>query len=160
MYPLIFECKQVVAGCGFLAGVMLEGFALLDQDGGAWFVTGVQPVGITACGATEAEACTEFRESIWDWLLDCAESARGFEAFEAEVGRVLARRDHGLLQQWRAARLAFGSSGRSVGEYLSTLRRDIGALEPYSIVIPLVGDSAGDYVGSRVRGRYSIRLAA
>ena len=87
-YPVMFDFKDVVSGNGFLSGVTLSGRALIEQDAdGMWWVNGVQPSGITDCGAAAMEAFSNFRNAYKKVLFDIAEEASNFDAFRQEVVR-------------------------------------------------------------------------
>lgn len=124
-YPLIFGFRDVVAGRGFLAGVQVQGFALLEHEDGAWWMTGVQPSGIVDYGSTEAEAYAEFRATFRNVLFDSALMAADYEAFKADVELLFNQSTDSSLQRWLDARVlvrALTQEGRSPdGEYVAAL---------------------------------------
>ena len=50
-YPLLFGFRDLVAGNGFVAGVNLNGRALLADEGDGFVMYGVNPGGIAAGGS-------------------------------------------------------------------------------------------------------------
>ena len=86
-YPLLFGYRNLVAGNAFLAGVTMDGRALLvDEEGGAW-VYGVNPGSLAAGGHDHTEATVRFKEAYCLVLDDIATSAANFDDFKAEVER-------------------------------------------------------------------------
>lgn len=125
MYPLIFGFRDVVAGQGFLAGVDVQGFALLEREDDAWWMTGVQPAGIVDYGATEAEAYSEFRNTFREVLFGIAAEAASFEVFRAQVAELFDQAEPRAFQRWLDARMAIRQGMTPEGEYLSGLPRDV-----------------------------------
>jgi hypothetical protein len=84
-YPILFGFRDLIAGNGFVAGVGVNGRALLvDEDNGYWMY-GVNPGGLAAGGATPAEAQAEFRVIYRSVLFDAAAEAVDFASFKSEV---------------------------------------------------------------------------
>jgi len=102
-YPLLFGFRDLVAGRGFLAGVAVNGRALLvhDDDLGYWMY-GVNPGGLAAGGVDVGEAQHSFRETYRTVLFDIAEDANSFEEFKAEVHRFFDEAG-GFLSDWTDA---------------------------------------------------------
>ena len=106
-YPLIFGFRELVAGNGFVAGVAIEGRALLkSEDDGAWWVYGVEPGGVSDGGSTELEAYQTFRESFREVLHDSAALTKTFEEFKADVESLSAQVNGAWESEWQAARSA------------------------------------------------------
>lgn len=102
-YPLLFGYRDLVAGEGFLAGVALDGRALLvDEEDGAW-VYGVSPGGLAAVGHDHSEATVRFREAYRLVLDDIAASAKSFDEFKAEVESFFAEVSKPTEEAWRRA---------------------------------------------------------
>jgi hypothetical protein len=103
-YPLLFGFRDLVAGKGFLAGVSINGRALLlhDPEDGYWMY-GVNPGGLAAGGADVGEAQHAFRETYRTILFDIAMDAEDFEAFRLEVSRFFEESNEELVSEWRAA---------------------------------------------------------
>ena len=104
VYPLVFGIRDAVAGRGFLAGVSLQGRALLEFEDGQWWVSGVEPGGITASGDTPDTAYSSFREGLRRVLFDSAHLTESLEAFEAEVKALASQRNPAAEERWDAAR--------------------------------------------------------
>ena len=91
-FPLIFSFKNVVVGNGFVAGVIMEGRALLvNEEDGLWMMYGVNPGGMDAEGATKEEAMEYFRVSYDTVLNEIAADFSRFKTFQAEVQRFFAQ---------------------------------------------------------------------
>jgi hypothetical protein len=101
---LLFGFRDLVAGRGFLAGVAVNGRALLvhDDDGGYW-MHGVNPGGMAAGGADIGEAQGAFRETYRTILFDIAADAAGFEEFKTEVESFFNQTSAGFLPEWEEA---------------------------------------------------------
>lgn len=85
-YPIIFGLRDLVQGEGYLAGVIVEGRALMHEEGdGSFWIEGVNPGGFSAIGASSADALEDFRRSYRAVLFDIASDASGFEEFERGV---------------------------------------------------------------------------
>lgn len=104
--PLLFSFRQVVFGDGFVAGVSMEGRALLEEDGpdGPW-ISGVAPVGFAAGGVDRSDAFTEFRNAWITVLFDIAAEARSFDAFKQSCTEFLNSTEPTLSAEWDAALL-------------------------------------------------------
>lgn len=102
-YPLLFGFRDLVAGRGFLAGITVNGRALLvhDDDLGYWMY-GVNPSGLSAGGPDVGEALRSFRETYRTVLFDIAEDANTFEEFKVEVHRFFDETG-GFLSDWTDA---------------------------------------------------------
>ncbi len=101
VYPLLFTFRDVIAGNGFLAGVAVDGRAVLEEspEDGAWFY-GVDPGGIAGHGETSQEAHQEFREVYRSILDDISAEAADFPAFEALVTEFLSSINRPNEEQW------------------------------------------------------------
>lgn len=85
-FPIVFRFRDIIAGNGFVANVLLDGRALLvvEEDGDQW-VYGVQP-GSVAGGASDAStALNEFKIRYQSVLFDIASDAKTFEDFKKNV---------------------------------------------------------------------------
>lgn len=102
-YPVVFTITEVVSGNGFLAGVSINGRALIAHEDGAWWTLGVCPAAIAEMDQTPLESYCRFRETFKGYLVDTASSVRDFEAFKAEVDRFFYERDEVEEQRWHAA---------------------------------------------------------
>jgi hypothetical protein len=142
-FPLIYGFHQLVAGDGFVAGVEIQGRALLARDGeeGAWWLYGVEPGGIAEPGATEMEAYQNFRDSLREVLCDSAALAtRGFESLQADVKALAGQKNGVWEQEWEAARQAIRSGQlQPEGEVLATLPRHTSKVSCRTSVVLLTG---------------------
>jgi len=102
-YPILFGFRDLVAGNGFLAGVSVNGRALLMEDEvlGHWMY-GVNPGGLSAGGKDVGEAQRAFRETYRTVLFDVAADAAGFAEFDKEVRRIFYQTG-GFLSEWEEA---------------------------------------------------------
>jgi hypothetical protein len=102
--PLLFSFRQVVFGDGFVAGVSMEGRALLDEGGpdGAW-ISSVAPVGFAGGGADRGIAFTEFRNAWITVLFDIAAESRSFDAFKHACTEFLDATEETVSVEWEAA---------------------------------------------------------
>ncbi len=104
-YPLVFSCREVVAGENFTAAIDIAGRALLEFDGDEWTVAGVDPGGLADCGSTPQEAYQYFRLTLKSILVDCADSnPQDFAAFSSAVRSFAATKNVATEALWEAAR--------------------------------------------------------
>ena len=102
-YPILFGFRDLIAGNGFVAGVGVNGRALLvDEDDGYWMY-GVNPGGLSAGGATAAEAQAEFRVIYRSVLFDAAAEATDFESFKIEIERFFSETNEPTKAEWDEA---------------------------------------------------------
>ena len=85
LHPLVFTLQDVVTGCGFLAGIVVTGKAVMEREDGKWWMYGVCPGGIAASGDTPNEAFVDFRNRYKEALFDIAEECGGFLVFRKAV---------------------------------------------------------------------------
>jgi hypothetical protein len=117
-YPILFSLRDPVIGNGFVAGVEIDGRALLrEEEDGSW-VDGVFPGAVCAGGATRDEALLRFRESYRSVLYDAASSASSFEVFKAEVERFFWEETPGESAAWQRAVEALRSNRDDVADWL------------------------------------------
>jgi hypothetical protein len=102
-YPLLFGCRELVEGNGFIARVAVSGRALLsDEDGEAW-VEGINPGGFSAKGKSPSEALAEFRSEFRAVLFDIVSGAGSFQDFHDEVQRFFDETNAPALRDWERA---------------------------------------------------------
>ncbi len=111
MLPLIFGFNDLVMGRGFVAEVNTDGRGALALEGGEWWMSGVNPGGVAASGATEAEALANFRNAYRLVLKDSAMLANSFEDFSRDVQGIFASTTLGMIDGWKAAALAVRGDG-------------------------------------------------
>jgi len=85
LYPLVFTLRDVVTGCGFLAGIVVTGKAVMEWEDGKWWMYGVCPGAIAGSGDTPNEAFIDFRNGYKETLFDIADECKGFVQFQATV---------------------------------------------------------------------------
>ena len=103
-YPVLFGFRMSVAGKGFLAGIHIDGRALLEEEDGAWWAYGVDPGPFAASGTTPIEAFQAFRQSVLEVLFDSASLTENYESFEADVRKIFTQRSEEDAARWEAAR--------------------------------------------------------
>ena len=85
LHPLVFTLQDVVTGCGFLAGIVVTGKAVMEHEDGSWWMYGVCPGGVAGSGATPNEAFADFRNRYKEALFDLAEECTSFLVFRNAV---------------------------------------------------------------------------
>jgi hypothetical protein len=85
LHPLVFTLQDAVTGCGFLAGIVVTGKAVMEHEDGKWWMYGVCPGGIAASGDTTNEAFIDFRNKYKEALFDIAEECQSFLGFRKAV---------------------------------------------------------------------------
>ncbi|SRR5258708_14567360 len=85
LHPLVFTLQDAVTGCGFLAGIVVTGKAVMEREDGKWWMYGVCPGGIAASGDTPNEAFIDFRNKYKEALFDIAEECQSFLGFRKAV---------------------------------------------------------------------------
>lgn len=102
-YPLVFTFRDLIAGDGFLVGVIARGRVLLsDEDGGCW-MSGVTPGAIAAGGATREDAFRAFKERYHLFLQDVAKETPTVQAFENELLRFFEETNESAEAKWQDA---------------------------------------------------------
>lgn len=100
--PLFFSFKQVVSGNGFIAGVRMNGRAILEEGGESW-ITGVSPVGFAAGGPDRGTAFFEFRKAWCSILFDIAAESASFEEFKNASQEFLGSEVASTTSKWMFA---------------------------------------------------------
>jgi len=100
--PLLFSFQQPVFGNGFLAGVRMNGRALLEEGDEIWIV-GVAPAGFSAGGPDRGAAFSAFKNAWATVLFDIAAESRSFEAFKSACDEFLSAASPSLSQEWQDA---------------------------------------------------------
>jgi hypothetical protein len=116
-YPILFGFRDLIAGKGFVAGVALDGRALLVDEGDGFWMYGVNPGGVAAGGDSAAAAQSEFRTRYKFVLFDFAAEAASFEDFRREVERFLNQTNEENEAAWKQA-VAGVRSGRVSADWL------------------------------------------
>ncbi len=102
-YPLFLHFTGTILGRGFAAQVDFDGRFLGVQESGGWWLHGVNPSAIAACGVTIDEANANLRDSLKGALAWLAGEAETFEAFKAAVNRFVRTTNDDYLADWDAA---------------------------------------------------------
>lgn len=105
--PLLFSFARVIKGNGFVAGVAMQGHALMESErlngrDEVW-ITGIAPVGITGGGPDRTMAFEDFRRAWTEVLFDFAAVAPDFESFKEKCEAFLSARQAELTKLWREA---------------------------------------------------------
>ncbi len=103
--PILFDFKQAVPGRGFLAGVHLPGAALVREEHGKQWATGIHPMGVSAYGDSLRHAIAELKMAIGLALEDIAHEADDFASFEAEVQSLYEQQSVTLRGRFAEARM-------------------------------------------------------
>lgn len=140
-YPILFGVRDPIIGNGFVAGVAVNGRALMRQEEEGFWVDGVFPGGVCAGGSTRDEALLKFRDSYRSVLFDLAAEAESFDAFRAEVERFFWEETPGEAEAWLQAAAELRKDKNKAGDWLpvktaypepglTVLRLDEQKLEP------------------------------
>ena len=71
-YPILFGRRELIEGNGFIAGVEVNGRALLSNEDGEYWAEGINPGGFASKGAGPGEALASFCEELRVVLFDIA----------------------------------------------------------------------------------------
>jgi len=102
-YPLIFGIRDPILGAGFVAGVEINGRALMREEDGGFWIDGVNPGAISVGGKSPDEAWLKFREDYRMILFDFAARADSFDDFKKEVERFFWEETPGEVESWLRA---------------------------------------------------------
>jgi len=102
-YPILFSRRELIEGNGFIAGVSVNGRALLSAENGETWVEGVNPGGFTAKGSSSSEALAAFGEEFRLVLFDIATEAASFEVFKTSVEAFFNETNRTALREWEGA---------------------------------------------------------
>ena len=136
VYPVIFGLQKHVAGNGFLAEVNLNCTAVLEYDAEdkEWWALGVQPGGFATSGASWNEAYLNLRQSMIKVLFDSAALTAGFDAFRADVEKLMNACHEEENKRWAVAREEI-RAGKAVEESgLAELPRATKTITPGVVV--------------------------
>ena len=122
VFPLMFGFNDLMMGRGFVAEVTTDGRATMAQEEGEWWMSGVNPGGVAASGATVAEALANFRNTYRLVLTDSAMLANSFEEFSRDVQGIFASTTQELIEEWKAAAMAI-REGAAAGPFQDLQRR-------------------------------------
>src|SRR5438046_1878867 len=102
-YPIVFTVKRMIAGNGFLVGVIARGRALMLQEEEGYWVSGVNPCSVAGGGSDPKSAFCAFRDGYVSVLFDIASEARTFDAFKAEAEAFFNSVNSQTDAEWHAA---------------------------------------------------------
>ncbi|HZB89036.1 MAG TPA: hypothetical protein VE291_10290 [Terracidiphilus sp.] len=122
LHPLVFTLQDVVTGCGFLAGIVVTGKAVVEQEDGKWWMYGVCPGAVAGSGDTPNEAFVDFRNRYKEALFDLAEECKGFLAFRKAVQEFF-EEDAQESSRWDAALKSLRENEDSITEPFKKLPR-------------------------------------
>jgi len=72
----------------------------MEPEEEGWWVTCVEPGGISAGGKTPEEARLKFKEAFLHFLFDLAEECDTFHSYSARLHKLLRQRDEPTLELW------------------------------------------------------------
>lgn len=117
-YPILFGVRDPIIGNGFVAGVAVNGRALMRRESEGFWVDGVFPGGVCAGGSTRDEALLKFRASYRSVLIDLATEAESFDAFHAAVERFFWEQTPGEADKWLEAAAELRKDAKRAGGWL------------------------------------------
>jgi len=100
LHPLVFTLQDAVIGCGFLAGIVVTGKAVMEHEDGKWWMYGVCPGAIAGSGDTPNEAFIDFRNRYKEALFDIAEECTSFLVFRNTVKSFFEAEDEQERTRW------------------------------------------------------------
>lgn len=122
LHPLVFTLQDVVTGCGFLAGIVVTGKAVMEHEDGKWWMYGVCPGGVAGSGDTPNEAFVDFRNRYKEALFDIAEDCKSFLAFRKTVQEFFVEDDQESVR-WDEALKALRENEDCIAEPFKQLPR-------------------------------------
>ena len=90
-------------GDGFVAGVRMSGRAILEEEDGEAWISGVAPAGLTDGGPDKNAAFANFQNAWTAVIFDIAAEAGSFAEFYEECQAFLESRAEHLTEEWEAA---------------------------------------------------------
>ncbi len=123
LHPLVFTLQDVVTGCGFLAGIVVTGKAVMEHEDEKWWMYGVCPGAIAGSGDTPNEAFVDFRNRYKEALFDTAEECAGFLAFRNAVQNFFDQEDVEENARWEEALKILRKNECSISEPFKKLPR-------------------------------------
>lgn len=122
-YPILFSVRDPVVGRGFLAGVAMDGRALMREEEDGFWIDGVFPGAVCAGGKNRDEALLKFRETYRMILYDYAASAESFDEFREKVERFFWEETPGEAEAWREAAEELRQDHSKAGDWLPIKKR-------------------------------------
>lgn len=128
-YPLYFAFKQVVAGKDFRALIEAKGKVLMAEEDDQYWLYGVQPGGMAACGETIKKGLKNFDTAFKNVLLDTAAESTTADEFKQEARNFFSAIDETEAKTWEAARKELKSEKTKSPEEISGLRKETSDLD-------------------------------
>lgn len=148
-YPLIFSFNEMIGAPKFLAGVSGSGRALMvREDGGSWWLYGVEPGGIAGSGDTPQEAHLRFVETLKGVLADLAADVTSIQDFETQVKTFFCEKDGKEEARWLEASAAIRSGTLVPEAPFSALPRQ-SSESPRFVVVQEIGSDVFQPVETR-----------
>ncbi len=122
LHPLVFTLQDVVTGCGFLAGIVVTGKAVMEQEDGKWWMYGVCPGAIAGSGETPQEAFADFRNRYKEALFDMAVEFKSFLGFRKAVQEFFVEDDQESVR-WEEALKILRENESAIAEPFKALPR-------------------------------------
>lgn len=136
LHPLVFTMQIAVEGSGFLAGILVSGKAVMEQDDTKeWWMYGVYPGAIAAGGETPNEAFLNFRNRYKEVLFDIAEESKGYLTFKTSTEEFFNQVDARELARWDEALEKVRSTGCEPPEPFSKMPRKKAEEAPVRILV-------------------------
>ena len=130
-YPLVFTCREMVAGKNFTAAIDITGRALMEFEDGSWTVVGVEPGGFADCGDTAQEAYNNFRVTLKTILLDAVDAhPDNFQTFCSDVRTFGGTRNADAAARWDAAREEIRAGGALEDPFAQGLPKRTNTIHP------------------------------
>lgn len=123
LHPLVFTLHDVVTGCGFLAGIVVTGKAVMEQEDGKWWMYGVCPGAVAGSGDTTNEAFIDFRNRYREALFDLAEECTSFLVFRKAVREFFVQEDVQENARWDEALKILRENEDAISEPFKKLPR-------------------------------------
>jgi hypothetical protein len=144
-YPLVFGFRTPpIIGRGFIAGVQIDGRALICQeDEGAWWAYGVEPGPFAESGATPLNAYEALKRAMHEVLIHSAALAASFADFKGDVEHVFGQCDADDAERWDSARREIRAGRTTAEATLDDLPRRTDEVRVGVLVVNL-GDIATD----------------
>jgi predicted RNase H-like HicB family nuclease len=102
-YPLLFTYRGSVIGKGFLAEISARGRVLASVESDGCWLYGVNPGGVAVDGSSLEDAHRELRETIRLVLVDLANEATTFDAFQLSIEEFFKTTNEPTREEWETA---------------------------------------------------------
>jgi hypothetical protein len=123
LHPFVFTLQDVVTGCGFLAGIVVTGKAVMEHEDGKWWMYGVCPGAVAGSGDTPNEAFIDFRTRYKEALFDMAEECKSFLVFRNAVKAFFEAEDLQESARWDESLKILRENEHAIGELFKKMPR-------------------------------------